>query len=298
MNEETENKIIELYLSGIGSTTIIRLLPNLTKRKVLDCLNRKNLLRNRHFSDEFYSNFWFENGKWWGYWKCKMCNEDIKFSVNKKCLLHRNLKRKNICKECSSKKQIGNGNPFYNKKHTKLTIDKISKTKTGVSTSNHMSRPEYRKMFSVKAKERWANGSMEKVRVKMSELMKQRIANGELSSYNRSKAEDEIIKILTNNGINVIPNFKIGSKIFDIFIPKYNLLIEYNGDYWHCNPKKYSPDYFNKKKSMLAKEIWKYDNNKLYLAKNSNYHCEVIWEMDYKKDNNTILNLIEKYERK
>jgi hypothetical protein len=35
-------------------------------------------------------------------------------------------------------------------------------------------------------------------------------------------------------------NYIIESKIFDVYLPQYNLLIEYNGDYWHCNPKKYN----------------------------------------------------------
>ena len=58
---------------------------------------------------------------------------------------------------------------------------------------------------------------------------------------------------------DVIPNYVIGTKIFDIFIPKYNLLIEYNGDYWHANPTKYKADYFNHKKNKTAQEIWDYE---------------------------------------
>lgn len=81
-----------------------------------------------------------------------------------------------------------------------------------------------------------------------------------------------------------------------IYIPKFNLLVEYNGDYWHCNPKKYESDYLNTKKNKTVKELWQYDANKLYLAKKNGYNCEVIWETDYKKNKNIILELIEKYE--
>jgi G:T-mismatch repair DNA endonuclease (very short patch repair protein) len=87
----------------------------------------------------------------------------------------------------------------------------------------------------------------------------------------------------------------LNGKIFDIFIPTINLLIEYNGDYWHCNPNKYLSDYFNHKKNKTAKEIWEYDLNKLYLAKNNGYNCLVIWESDYKKNKNIILKLIKDY---
>jgi G:T-mismatch repair DNA endonuclease (very short patch repair protein) len=85
--------------------------------------------------------------------------------------------------------------------------------------------------------------------------------------------------------------------MFHIYIPKYNLLIEYNGDYWHCNPKKYEADYYNKKKNKTAKEIWEYDKNKLYLAKKYDYNCIVIWETDYKKNKNIIKEIFNNYEQ-
>jgi len=294
MEKEIENKVIELYLSGIGSTTIASIL-SLPKRNILKLLKEKNLIRNRLHSEEFYSNFWEENGKWYGHWICNTCNEKIKFSVNKKCLLYRNLNNKKTCKKCSLDKQIGKGNPFYNKTHTKESINKISLKKIGVKTSDHMSKPEYKKLFSDNAKERWKNGSMEQTRIKLSNLMKERIAKGKIKSYNRSKAEDEILETLKLLNIESIPNFLLEGKIFDIYVPKFNLLIEYNGDYWHCNPLKYLKDYFNHKKQKTAQEIWDYDQNKLDLAKNNGYICEVIWETDYKQNKNVILNLIKTY---
>jgi hypothetical protein len=39
---EKDNKIIELYLSGIGSTTICKLIPNITKKYVLKILTSLN----------------------------------------------------------------------------------------------------------------------------------------------------------------------------------------------------------------------------------------------------------------
>lgn len=298
MEKKIENKIIELYLSGVGSTTIIKLIPNITKRNVLNLLKEKNILRNRLLGEEFYQKFWFDGNNWCGTWVCEQCNLEIEFSVNKKTLLNRNLKNKKICKNCSLKNQIGENNPFFNKNHSTESINKISNSKIGVTTSDHMTKPEYKKLFSDMAKERWSNGSMENTRIKLSNLMKYRHTTGELTSFNRSKAEFEILELLVNHNIEVIPNFKLESKIFDIYIPKFNLLVEYNGDYWHCNPIKYKIDYLNKKKNKTAKEIWEYDKNKLDLAKNNGYHCEVIWETDYKKNKNIILEILKNYDNK
>jgi G:T-mismatch repair DNA endonuclease (very short patch repair protein) len=290
-----EEKIINLYLSGYGSTTIVKML-SVPKRKVLKILNDNNLIDKNENAK--YKEFKFDGSNWYSFYTCSVCNKDVMCYASTKYYLARNLNKKNKCKKCSLNLQKGVNNPFYNKTHTQESIDKISKNKLGVSTSDHMSKPKYRLMFSKMKKDLWASGKMEQIRIKMSNLMKQRIANGELKSYNRSKAEDEIIEILHGLNIKCQPNYIIESKIFDIYIPKYNLLVEYNGDYWHCNPNKYTYDYINKKKNMTAKDIWEQDKNKLYLAEKNGYACEIIWESDYKKNKNVILEIINRYEQK
>ena len=34
-------------------------------------------------------------------------------------------------------------------------------------------------------------------------------------------------------------------------------------NYWHCNPNKYDPNYYNSKVTKTAKEIWKYDEDRV-----------------------------------
>lgn len=71
---------------------------------------------------------------------------------------------------------------------------------------------------------------------------------------------------------------------------KYNnKIIEFNGDYWHCNPIKYDMDYFNMRKQMYAKDIWKYDKLKIQKAKKEGYDVLVVWENDYKKNKEKII---------
>lgn len=53
----------------------------------------------------------------------------------------------------------------------------------------------------------------------------------------------------------------------DYYLPKYNIIIEFFGDYWHANPNIYSHDYYNKKIKMFASEIWKKDYSRLYNIK-------------------------------
>ncbi len=61
-------------------------------------------------------------------------------------------------------------------------------------------------------------------------------------------------------------------------------IIEFNGDYWHCNPKLYEADYFNKNKSLTAAEIWQYDKEKIKVASRHNYQVLVIWERNWIED--------------
>jgi hypothetical protein len=61
-------------------------------------------------------------------------------------------------------------------------------------------------------------------------------------------------------------------------------IIEFNGDYWHCNPSIYEADYFNKNKEMTAKEIWEYDKEKLDTIKGHGYQVLTVWESDWKSN--------------
>ena len=63
-----------------------------------------------------------------------------------------------------------------------------------------------------------------------------------------------------------------------------NKIIEFNGDYWHCNPKMYEAGYFNKNKSLTAKKIWNYDLKKIRTAEKYGYQVLVIWERDWIKN--------------
>ena len=63
-----------------------------------------------------------------------------------------------------------------------------------------------------------------------------------------------------------------------------NKILEFNGDYWHCNPNHYLPTYFHKKLKMPASKKWKIDEEKIQLAKSHGYEILVVWESDYRKN--------------
>ena len=60
--------------------------------------------------------------------------------------------------------------------------------------------------------------------------------------------------------------------------------IEFNGDFWHCNPSNYDSEYLHRVKKVFAKEIWEFDKQKNEHIRNYGYDILVIWESEYKKD--------------
>ncbi len=111
-----------------------------------------------------------------------------------------------------------------------------------------------------------------------------------------SKPEMIIFNILKELKYDVKKTYRINHYICDIFIIELNLIIEYNGDYWHCNPKRFDSNYLHPHKKKLAKEIWGDDNIRIDNLKNYGYNLEVIWESDF-DEQNTIQNIIKKYDK-
>ncbi len=66
---------------------------------------------------------------------------------------------------------------------------------------------------------------------------------------------------------------------------KYDLqfnkkIIEFNGTFWHCDPRFFNKDFKHPIKNMTAECIWKYDKIKTDLAKKHGYSVLTIWEYD------------------
>jgi hypothetical protein len=293
-----EDLVIKEYLSGKSSLVLAKEF-NVSKQKILGILKKNEVTRKRDRckSLEIIS----EGDIFYVKRKCPSCGNDIKTTSKYKVIACRNhfssIKNKSLCRKCYSKLQEGEGNPFYGKKHTKETKVKISKNREGKATGKDNSM--YEEIWRDKARKnlinKWNSGDLEKTRKLMSEKLKETIRLGKLKSVNVSKKEKEILKQIEKLGFDVVGSHKVDTKICDIYIPSLNLIIEYNGDYWHCNPKKYNSMYFNKKKNKYAWEIWEYDEIRVELIKNNGYNLEVIWETDLKNNNKIINHIIEKY---
>ena len=116
----------------------------------------------------------------------------------------------------------------------------------------------------------------------------------------QSKAQKELFNLLTIKfpflEFEFDGHLKIDKNRYfaDIISKKYNIIIEFNGTYWHCDKRFYKPDFYHTTKKKTAKQIWLEDSERISDFENNGYKVFLIWEYDYKLNKNNIIeNLYE-----
>ena len=86
--------------------------------------------------------------------------------------------------------------------------------------------------------------------------------------------------IHTSTGGHIRPDFTVAQRV-----------IEFNGDFWHANPKQYMqgdmlkfPGGRGHMQIIRAEDIWLRDANRYKELEQQGYKIMVVWESDYKKD--------------
>lgn len=100
----------------------------------------------------------------------------------------------------------------------------------------------------------------------------------------KSKSSLRVLNMLTELNIETIVEkpFNNGQvrKNVDFYLPLYNIVIEYFGDYWHMNPRLYENIFFNKTLKMTAEDVWIKDKKRNEEVKTCIKDCSliIIWE--------------------
>lgn len=97
-----------------------------------------------------------------------------------------------------------------------------------------------------------------------------------------SKMEKNISSMLETMGIKHKRQHRINTYIYDFLIEDIKLIIEYNGDYWHCNPNKYPSNFIHPTLKKTAEEIRQYDLEKTTCAQRSGFIVLTLWENELK----------------
>jgi ABC-type uncharacterized transport system substrate-binding protein/very-short-patch-repair endonuclease len=206
-------------------------------------------------------------------------------------LAFRKMRRENSLGE----KNVNYGKKLKDKPESyKIFREKVKK-RGQVWTEEHKKQHSERMLGS----SNWIRGKTRSDEYKkhISEIKKEQYREGliKIQRINISKAEKEIAEWFKNNNIEFIPQFRIQgiSFIYDFCLPKYNLIIEYNGNYWHADPKIYKSGTLLKRpkcKEVLVDEIWERDKVKKEEIEAKGYKLVYIWENNYKKEKEKLLN--------
>ena len=127
-------------------------------------------------------------------------------------------------------------------------------------------------------------------------LISKKISDKPPKQSSVSNKEKKLLTQVKKLKYNPVGSYSVGRYVCDIYIESLNLIIEFNGDYWHCNPNKYLGEYLHPHKKKTANEIWMEDSIRVDNIKKYGYNLEVIWECDLDKLDN-IKNILEKYKK-
>lgn len=170
------------------------------------------------------------------------------------------LEEANKHQRCEQSKRSAKSSKFLNKNHTKESKRKISETVK--TTIREIGIDKWHGHFG-------EIGSISKIELSCFNILKENVC-GELESN----------KFIDYYYVDMI----VGNKIIEFF-----------GDYWHCNPHKYSKDYINTSIGKTANEIWKSDMIRINSLKSKGYGVLIVWESEWIKDQSKILNKVRKF---
>ena len=103
--------------------------------------------------------------------------------------------------------------------------------------------------------------------------------------YNTSSGQIDLLNRLNCKYNGIFDDRKgVGPYNCDMVNEELKLVIEYFGDYWHCNPKIWDEDHIVKKTGITAKDVWERDSKKINFLKNLGYEVVVIWASDFYKN--------------
>ena len=119
---------------------------------------------------------------------------------------------------------------------------------------------------------------------KISKIFKKKWSSGDYNNRVKSfssKGQNEVEEIIQSLGYKTKNEYFINGRPYDILVKDKNLIIEFNGTYWHLDPNVYKKDYYDKCRNVYAHEIWNKDLEKVDNAKKRGYDVKIIWQHDW-----------------
>jgi len=208
-------------------------------------------------------------------------------------------------KEKRVKSRKNSGRPW----HTDEVKEKIRNSNLEDSKNRDYSKSgfnaltEEQKLLNIKKRvlsrkrnnDKW---NSEETNKKISDTVKSLWSIGKYKNIVQSKGHLELFNLICKLGYNATVEYLVDSKSFDIYVSDFNLLIEFNGTYWHADPRFYDNIFEYKGTDKTARDVWIYDNDKKQIALNHGYNIEYVWQYDWENTDNKeslINNIFRKY---
>lgn len=110
----------------------------------------------------------------------------------------------------------------------------------------------------------------------------------------KSKLEIYFEDLLKKSNLDYISQYILCGYNFDFYLPKYDLVIEVDGDFFHCNPKKYpNGPFYESQKNTIKNDLIK---NKI-CKKSEGLRLLRFWEYDIKNNIEYVINELNKHLR-
>lgn len=114
----------------------------------------------------------------------------------------------------------------------------------------------------------------------------------------RSSVSDEFKDALVRAGLydGFQSEVPISGFVVDEVHVAEKIVLEFYGDYFHCNPRVYTdPSYFNSTLHMTAGDKWQYDRRRLAAFRKNGYRVLVVWESDWRNDPEGVLTAVRRF---
>jgi hypothetical protein len=120
--------------------------------------------------------------------------------------------------------------------------------------------------------------------------------NAKLDFNQCSNEENDLYEFIKRNtSYNIIRHYKLSRKELDIYIPDLKLAFEFDGTYWHMDPRIYKETDINKVKNNTAKELWDMEVEKIKICNELKINCYIITEIDWLSDQENVKSRILNY---
>lgn len=122
-------------------------------------------------------------------------------------------------------------------------------------------------------------------------------------SRNLTNRKQSELEIQVFNELKVhIPDIDISIRLENLYYGPYDFgnkqkrkLIEFYGTYWHTDPRKYDDSFYHLQRRQTARQIKSRDQAKRTYAQNSGYAVFVLWEYDWKKNKDLIIEDLKRF---